>query len=322
MDSVVCSRRANVKSRSFGTLPLTGFLIAASLLAPKCLNAQAPPGPITAPSQDPPPRLTTRSSQSSRTNAPQVAPRTTLAGAWHFNRNDSDDPLQIVRTAEHRTDNSNYPGGGYPGGGYPGGGYPGGGYPGGGYPSGSPFPRQGGSNGGPRNNGGDIEDNPKMQPLLHPSTSLGFDLKDAEVDVTDDHLNRLILYTDGRQLQKTTYNNREEVAGHWSGSELVSDEKSPLGGKMSRTFELSQDGRKFYETLHIDNGRSKSPIVIRYVYDATGSDAPVSEAPDPDRPVLKRTSDVGSSDSPPPDQASDPGRPTLKRNADDTGASQ
>ncbi len=59
---------------------------------------------------------------------------------------------------------------------------------------------------------------------------------------------------------------------------------------MSRTFELSQDGRKFYETLHIDNGRSKTPIVIRYVYDATSSDATSSEPADPDRPVLKRNS--------------------------------
>jgi hypothetical protein len=214
-----------------------------------------------------------------------------------LNRNESDDPQQIIHAAEgsHNGNTTNSPGGGYPGGGYPGGGYPGGGYPGGGYP-GSPFPRQGGPSGG-HHGGEDIEDNPKMQPLLHPSDSLSFELKDPEVDVTDAQLNRLIVYTDGRQLQKTTYNNREEIAGHWSGNELVSDEKSPLGGKMSRTFELSQDGRKFYETLHIDDGRSKTPIVIRYVYDATNSDTPVSEANDPDRPVLKRSSDDGSAAS-------------------------
>ena len=38
---------------------------------------------------------------------------------------------------------------------------------------------------------------------------------------------------------------------------------------MSRTFELSQDGRTLYETLDIDNGRSDIPLVIRYVYDAS-----------------------------------------------------
>jgi hypothetical protein len=157
--------------------------------------------------------------------------------------------------------------------------------------------------------------------LLHPSTSLSFDLKDPEVDVTDDHLNRLILYTDGRQLQKTTYTNREEIAGHWSGTELVSDEKSPLGGKMSRTFELSQDGRKFYETLHIDNGRSKTPIVIRYVYDATSSGTPATDAPDPNRPVLKRSSDDSSSSAPPSSDTPDADRPVLKRSSGDSSAS-
>src|SRR5580698_4312109 len=105
----------------------------------------------------------------------------------------------------------NYPGGGYPGGGYPGGGYPGGGYPGGGpgSPNASPFPRQ-----GSRRSDSDIEDNPKVQPLLHPSNTLSFGLKDPEVDVTDDHLNQLAVYTDGRQLQKKSYNNREEILGH------------------------------------------------------------------------------------------------------------
>ena len=96
---------------------------------------------------------------------------------------------------------------------------------------------------------------------------MSFGLKDPEVDVTDDHLNQLVVYTDGRQLQKKSYNNREEVLGHWSGTELVSDEKSPLGGKMSRTFELSYDGRQLYETLHMTSGRNNSPLVIRFVYD-------------------------------------------------------
>ena len=67
--------------------------------------------------------------------------------------------------------------------------------------------------------------------------------------------------------------------------------------KMSRTFELSQDGRQFDETLRIDNGRSKTPIVIRYVFDAIGLDTQREQQDsDPNRPVLKRTpSDGGGS---------------------------
>jgi hypothetical protein len=136
-----------------------------------------------------------------------------------------------------------------------------------------------------------------MQPLIHRSDSLSIDLKKPEVDVTDDQFHKLILYTDGRQLQKSTDNNNQEVLAHWSGSQLVSDEKSPLGGKMSRTFELSQDGRTLTETLHIDNNRSKTPLVIQYVYDVTSADMQNGQGSDPDRPVLKRLPD-GSSSSP------------------------
>ncbi len=49
---------------------------------------------------------------------------------------------------------------------------------------------------------------------------------------------------------------------------LVSDEKSPQGAKLTRTFELSSDGRELYENIHIDKERSTAAIDIRYVYDA------------------------------------------------------
>jgi hypothetical protein len=133
-----------------------------------------------------------------------------------------------------------------------------------------------------------------MQPLIYPSTSLDIELKNSEVEVTDDQFHKLILYTDGRQLQKSTDNNHQEVAAHWNGSQLVSDEKSPLGGKMSRTFELSGDGRKLHESLQIDNGRSKTPIVIRYTFDVASSDMQTGEESDPNRPMLKRRPDESS----------------------------
>ncbi len=220
-----------------------------------------------------------------------------------MNKDQSDDPRQRVREAEGSPTIGNsgggYPGGGYPGGGggYPGGGYPGGGYPGGGYPRG---PRGGypGGSGGPGYGGQDIENNPKIQPLLRPAGLLNVDLKDQEIDVTEDQYRKLILYTDGRQLPKQTDNIRQEIAAHWDGNHLVSDEKSPLGGKMSRVYELSGNGRQIYETLHIDNGRSGTPITIKYVYDI-----PTSAAD-------------GHLQNP---EDSDPGRPTLKRRREDDG---
>jgi hypothetical protein len=132
-----------------------------------------------------------------------------------------------------------------------------------------------------------------MQPLVNPSESLAIDLKNPEVDLTDDQFQKLVLFTDGRQLPKSSPKDEQDAAAHWSGSQLVSDEKSPLGGRMSRTFELSQDGRQMYETLHIDNGK-KTAIVIRYVYDVSRPDMEGGQESDPDRPVLKRNSDDGN----------------------------
>jgi hypothetical protein len=118
----------------------------------------------------------------------------------------------------------------------------------------------------------------------------------AEVDVTDDQYHRLIFYTDGRQLQKSTSDNYREIAAHWNGSQLVSDEKSPQGGKMSRTFELSRDGMKVYETVNIDRVKSRSPLAVRYVYDiANSQNTRTGRDSDPDKPVLKRHDDSNSS---------------------------
>jgi hypothetical protein len=283
---MICGEsRTNLKTQSMALFSFTALLVSASLIAPRRLNGQAAPGPI-APTQSSQQPSAAQPPQPARTrpSPPQVQPRTTLAGPWKLNRDESDDPRQKARAAEG-SDTSNV-------GGYPGGGYPGGGYPGGGPWGGSPYPRGGGS-GQRQPPGRDIEDNPRMQSLLYAPTSVAVDLKSSQVDVTDTQLHRLTLYTDGRQLPKSTDSSHEEVLAHWEGSRLVSDEKSPLGGKMSRTFELSQEGRQMFETLRIDNGRSKTPIVIRYVFDVSGSDAQSEQDSDPNRPVLKRNPSAG-----------------------------
>jgi hypothetical protein len=276
-----------MKTRNSIFHTLLGLIGAALVFAPNRAIAQAAPGPL------PPPSLQSRS-QGSRVQPatkpkPEISPRMSLAGAWKLNRDESDDARQKVRAAES-ADIGSYPGGA-PGGGYPGG-YPRRGPWGGG----SPYPGGGGPNSAPRNSGQNIEENPKIQSLIHPAESLVVDLKNPEIDFTDNQFRKLLLYTDGRQLQKTSAENHERAAAHWSGSDLVSDEKSPLGGKMNRTFELSQDGRQLYETLHIDNGRAGAPLIIRYVYDAaTNLEIKNTEDSDPNRPMLKWHPD-GTSD--------------------------
>lgn len=291
--------KTRFKWPSTAFVALGGILIASSFMSAKRLHARPATG--QAQSQE---RLVAQSSQTAA--APQQlqeSPRTTLAGSWTLNREQSDDPRQKVRAAESSSNGApnGYPGGGNPGGNYPGGGYPdgypggnpGSGFPGGGRRGGYP-PAGGGPYGGQQNTGLDIESNPQMQPLIHPSGLLTIELRNPEIDVTDEDSHKLTLYTDGRKLQKSKSNDNQEVAAHWVQSQLVSDEKSPLGGRMSRTFQLSRDGRQLFETLHIDIGRSDTPLVIRYVYDTAGSDTESEPDSDPNRPVLKKNPDGGS----------------------------
>jgi hypothetical protein len=157
-----------------------------------------------------------------------------------------------------------------------GGGYPGGGYPGGG----------GGGYGGPRtgSQGESEEDRQRFEELFNPSRSLTIAeaKKDVEVDLFDDQERKRAFFTDGRKLQKSKGSTYQEIAAHWDGTRLVTDEKNPRGGKMSRSYELAYDGTQLYETLHMTVGRGTTPVVIRYVYDqAPGRASAASPSPSP-----------------------------------------
>jgi hypothetical protein len=102
---------------------------------------------------------------------------------------------------------------------------------------------------------------------MRPSSTLTFSQKDKEFDLTEDQGRKRAFFTDGRKLQKSKDESYEEIAAHGDATRLVSDEKTPLGGKLSRTFELSPDGTQLFETIQMENTRSNSPVSFRYVYD-------------------------------------------------------
>lgn len=235
------------------------MLNAAFLASPVFVRAQAPPGPLppTQPVDLPPP-----SAARPLPSKTPVQPRMSIMGAWKLDRDDSDDPRKKMQEAKGSGGNGGYGGNRRMGGGYPGGGYPGGG--GGGY---------GGRRGGPQ--GESDEERQRMQELMNPSNTLTLAeaTRDVEIDLFDDQERKRAFFTDGRKLQKSKDANYQEIAAHWDGKRLVTDEKSPRGGKMSRNYELSYDGTQLYETLHMTVGRSETPLVIRYVYDAEGSPA-------------------------------------------------
>jgi hypothetical protein len=130
---------------------------------------------------------------------------------------------------------------------------------------GGPYGGRRGGNGGDENN----DDRERMQEVLNPTQALTLAeaKKDVEVDLFDDQEHKTALFTDGRKLQKTKDSNNQEILAHWEGNRLVTDEKTPSGKKMSRTYELSYDGTQLYETLRLTKGRPDSQISIRYVYD-------------------------------------------------------
>lgn len=224
----------NLLALSF--LGITGALFAFS----QGVQAQAPAGPVSAP----PPGTAPATKTPER--APLPPPRQTILGAWKLNKDESDDPRQQAQNS--RDSNGGGPGG-RRGGGWPGsGGYGG---------------RRGGMGGGESD-----EERQKMRELLSPPATMTFSMTGAEVDLQDDHDRKRAFMTDGRKLKKSKDDNYQEIAAKWDGSRLVSDEKSPHGGKMSRTFELSPDGRQLYENLHIEgSGRSNRSLDLHYVYD-------------------------------------------------------
>jgi hypothetical protein len=241
------------KTASKTTLYASTFIVTACFL-PANLRGQAIPGPMP-PAQVQPPAQTPEQAKPK----PQLTPEQlrNLAGSWKLNPDQSDDPHKKMQQARDRNRGGG-PYGGHGGGGYPGGGYPGGGWPGGGGPYGGHHGGMGGQN---------DEDRERMRDLLNPADSLTIAQKDAEIDVTDDQNRQRVLYTDGRKLEKSKDDKYQELAAHWEGSLLVTEEKGPRGGKLSRSFELAPDGQQLFETVFLQMGRSSSDVSIRYVYD-------------------------------------------------------
>jgi hypothetical protein len=250
------------------------FFVGGGLVAPRVLRAQETPGPLPAP----PPQLEplepappTRSSEASASSKP-MAPRTSIAGAWKLNTDDSDDGRKKVQQAQSKSQGN----GGNGGNGNPrmgGGGNP---YPG----QGNPYPGQGGGNGGGgrrmgSNQPGDMDPG-TMRDLTDPPETLSIVQKDAkgvEVDLTDDRTRKLAFFTDGRKIEKSSDDTYQEIAAKWDGRSLVTDERTAHGSKFSRTFDLAPNGLQLYETVRIDasaygGAKSAPQVYIQYIYDA------------------------------------------------------
>jgi hypothetical protein len=217
-------------------------MIAAWLLTAQTTLAQAPPGPQSAPPPaqggPPPPPLQ---------RVTPAKPRQTILGTWKLNKDESDDPRDRMRQNQDR--------GGY------------GGRRGGGYPGGA---GRGGYGGRPESE----EDRARMYELMEPAREIKLAMTGAEVDLMDNLDRKRAFVTDGRKLQKPKDTSYAEIAAHWEGNRLVTDEKDARGNKMSRTFELSEDGLQLFEKVHMTMGGSGTPVVFEFVYDAKDTTTP------------------------------------------------
>ncbi|HKN26049.1 MAG TPA: hypothetical protein VJX72_14465 [Candidatus Acidoferrum sp.] len=227
---------------------LNKFLIlgGAYLIVGGLLAAQAPPGPLTPPPPDPnapvappPPKK------------PEVQPRKSILGYWKFNKDESDDGRAKLRQSRE-ADNTNR---GNSGGGY------------GGPRVGVGWPGSGG--GYPHPQGGDISDS--NSDLVNPPREIKLAQKfenDPEVVLSDDREHRTTFYTDGRKLEKDKDPDNRQVAARWDDKKLITDEKGAHGGKVSRSYELSSDGKQLIETVHLTDSKGNHPVNVQYVYDA------------------------------------------------------
>jgi hypothetical protein len=225
-----------MKTRHLAGLFCFGILSAAYFTSAAVLRAQAPPGPL--------PRMESKDPvAAAKPSAPPIEPRTTILGGWKLNREDSDDARKKMQSARGAGNGGRR---GMGGGSGRGGGY--------------------GGQRGMRGRESD-EDRERLQELLTPAKAVTLSMTGAEVDLVDDQNRKRAFMTDTRKLQKSKDEQYQEIAAKWEGNRLVSEEKNPRGGKLSRTFELSEDGRQLYETIHMTFDPGNTALVIRYVYD-------------------------------------------------------
>jgi hypothetical protein len=167
---------------------------------------------------------------------PQAAAKPNLAGTWTLNKDKSDDPRKAMQEARGG-------GGGYGG---PGGG---GGYGGGG------GHRGGGNRGGQHN--------------LDEYNQLTITQSGPSVKVNGSS-GRVLAVSSAASGGSASAKDADESApsGDWQDSKFVVASQNERGGKTTRTYEVSPDGKVLTLTTRMDNPRFNQPVTFKFVYDA------------------------------------------------------
>jgi hypothetical protein len=166
-----------------------------------------------------------------------------LAGAWKLNEKRSDDPREKMREAMNASGSAGGRGGMMRG-------------------------RRGGRSG--RGGGG----------MMAEFSQLTIDQTDKGVKVTGSS-GRVIATSEPQP--KDDQNAQENNGGmmmrfppaeaKWQGNQLVARSEGFGGGSVTRTFEMSPDGKQLYVTTKIENQRFSQPVTYRLVYDRSKSNS-------------------------------------------------
>jgi hypothetical protein len=162
---------------------------------------------------------------------PQATAKPNLAGTWTLNKDKSDDPRKAMQEARGG-------GGGYGG-------------PGAG----------GGHRGGGQGRGG--------QHNLDEYNQLTITQSGPSVKISGSS-GRVLAVSSAASGGSASAKEADETApsGDWQDNKFVVVSQNERGGKTTRTYELSPDGKMLTLTTRMDNPRFNQPVTFKFVYDA------------------------------------------------------
>jgi hypothetical protein len=168
-----------------------------------------------------------------------------LAGTWKLNTDKSDNPRQKMQEAMANA------GGGQSGGGY--------------------RQRGGGGQAGPRGN------------MMDEFTQLTIVQNGSDIKITGVSGRTLAVLPADKNANSNSGSNSNSDANsadqpaptppavHWQDNQLIAEMEGRRGGKTTRTYELSPDGKELYVTTRMENPRFSQPVTFRFVYDPAKS---------------------------------------------------
>lgn len=175
-----------------------------------------------------------------------------LSGTWKLNQNQSDNPREKMREAMGNAGPQGQGGG-----------------PGGGFGN-----RQGGGRGrGAFQNQSQltIEQNGQSVKISGESGNLIAQTSDNSNAGSED--NSAQSSNPGQSNgQRFRGRRRGPETAQWKDNQLVVENSQPNGGKMTRTYSLSADGKQLYVTTEMQNPRFDQPVTFRLVYDSAKSE--------------------------------------------------